>query len=82
MDARLTIGGKTFRSRLLVGTGKYPDNATMVRALEACGAEMMKYLVSNTRHFKGDENAVRIAPTAHVLKDKHIATLSKIASRC
>jgi thiazole synthase ThiGH ThiG subunit len=40
MDTKLTLGGKTFRSRLLVGTGKYPDNQTMVRALEASGADI------------------------------------------
>ena len=38
-DTPLVIGGRTFRSRLLVGTGKYKDNATMVRALEAAGAD-------------------------------------------
>lgn len=45
MDTPLTIGGKTFRSRLLVGTGKYPDYMTMVRALEASGAEIVTVAV-------------------------------------
>jgi thiazole synthase len=45
MDTPLTIGGKTFRSRLLVGTGKYPDYKTMVRALEASGAEIVTVAV-------------------------------------
>src|SRR4030095_17172714 len=38
-DPPLTVGGRSFRSRLLVGTGKYRNNAEMVRAIEASGAE-------------------------------------------
>ena len=34
-DAPLTIGGRSFRSRLMVGTGKYRGNGEMVRAIEA-----------------------------------------------
>jgi thiazole synthase len=45
MDRPLTIAGKTFRSRLLVGTGKYPDYPTMVKALEASGAEIVTVAV-------------------------------------
>ena len=37
----LELGGKTFRSRLLVGTGKYADHQTMNAALEASGCEMV-----------------------------------------
>src|SRR5512145_1421837 len=39
------IGKHTFSSRLLVGTGKYPDFATMKRALEASGAEVVTVAV-------------------------------------
>ena len=39
-DAPLTIGGRSFRSRLMVGTGKYRSNGDMVRAIEASGAEI------------------------------------------
>jgi len=45
MDTPLTLGGKTFRSRLLVGTGKYPDYPTMVKALEASGADLVTVAV-------------------------------------
>ena len=45
MDTPLAIAGRTFRSRLLVGTGKYPDYPTMVRALEASGAEIVTVAV-------------------------------------
>jgi thiazole synthase len=40
-DAPLRIGTYTFRSRLIVGTGKYPSLETMQRAHEASGAEMV-----------------------------------------
>ncbi len=44
-DAPLTIGGRTFHSRLMVGTGKYADNDTMVQAVEASGAEIVTVAV-------------------------------------
>src|ERR1035437_1624236 len=40
-----TIAGKTFTSRLLVGTGKYNSPAVMVTAHEASGAEMITVAV-------------------------------------
>ena len=45
LDQPLVIGGQTFRSRLLVGTGKYRSNAEMVRALEASGADVVTVAV-------------------------------------
>ncbi|MEX2528425.1 MAG: thiazole synthase [Gemmatimonadota bacterium] len=44
-DPGLTVAGRTFRSRLMVGTGKYADNATMIRAIEASGAEVVTVAV-------------------------------------
>jgi thiazole synthase len=41
----LVIGGRDFRSRLIVGTGKYADAAVMVEALRASGAEMVTVAV-------------------------------------
>jgi thiazole synthase len=40
-----TIAGRTFSSRLIVGTGKYASPAVMVRAHEASGAEMITVAV-------------------------------------
>jgi thiazole synthase len=37
----LTIAGKTFTSRLIVGTGKYKDGKETATAIEASGAEMV-----------------------------------------
>ncbi len=45
MGDTLTIAGKTFRSRLFLGTGKYPDYETMAKALEASGAEVVTVAV-------------------------------------
>ena len=41
----LTIGGRTYGSRLIVGTGKYPDFDTMQRAIAASGAAMVTVAV-------------------------------------
>jgi thiazole synthase len=41
----LILGGRSFRSRLLVGTGKYRNNHDMVRAIEASGAEIVTVAV-------------------------------------
>src|SRR5213080_3231043 len=40
-----TIAGRTFTSRLIVGTGKYSSPAVMVKAHEASGAEMVTVAV-------------------------------------
>jgi thiazole synthase len=44
-DTPLTIAGRSFRSRLMVGTGKYRSNGEMVRAIEASGAEIVTVAV-------------------------------------
>lgn len=41
LDGPLTIAGRTFRSRLIVGTGKFSSHEIMRDALEASGAEMV-----------------------------------------
>jgi len=43
--ATLKFGGREFYSRLIVGTGKYPDFKTMEKALEASGAEIVTVAV-------------------------------------
>jgi thiazole synthase len=40
-DTPLTIAGRTFSSRLLVGTGKYKDEEETVACLEASGAQIV-----------------------------------------
>jgi thiazole synthase len=41
----LTIADKTFRSRLIVGTGKYPSHSVMAQAHAASGTEMVTVAV-------------------------------------
>ncbi len=41
MDKPLIIAGRTFKSRLLLGTGKFASPQAMVRAIEASGAEIV-----------------------------------------
>ena len=45
IDKPFTIAGREFRSRLVLGTGKYKDNETMIRAIEASEAEMVTVAV-------------------------------------
>jgi thiazole synthase len=45
MDDLLTIGGKTFRSRLFVGTGKYRSFQEMARCHAASGSEVVTVAV-------------------------------------
>jgi thiazole synthase len=45
LDEPLEIAGHEFRSRLIVGTGKYKDNETMVKAITASGTEIVTVAV-------------------------------------
>lgn len=45
VDEPLVIGGRTFRSRLMTGTGKYKDFATMTEAMAASGCEIVTVAV-------------------------------------
>jgi thiazole synthase len=45
LDTPFAIADREFRSRLMVGTGKYASNDAMVRAIEASGAEIVTVAV-------------------------------------
>jgi thiazole synthase len=45
MDTSFVIAGRTFTSRLIVGTGKYPSHGVMRQAHEASGADMVTVAV-------------------------------------
>src|SRR5690349_24865145 len=45
MTEHLVIAGRTFKSRLIVGTGKYPSHQIMRAAHEASGADMVTVAV-------------------------------------
>src|SRR5512132_1706193 len=44
-DAPFSIAGRTFKSRLIVGTGKYSSHPVMAQAHEASGADMVTVAV-------------------------------------
>ncbi len=48
-DQAVEIGGRSFTSRLFVGTGKYPDFAVMEEAIEASGAEVVTVAVRRVK---------------------------------
>src|SRR5256885_6814279 len=73
-DEPLTIGGRTFQSRLMVGTGKYPDMDTMVRAIEASGAEVVTVAVRRVNLDRSKESSV-----LHFLDPKRIFLLANTA---
>ena len=58
VDTLLTIGGRSFRSRLMVGTGKYRDNETMARAIAASGAEVVTVAVRRVNLDRSQEEGV------------------------
>ncbi len=47
-DDRFTVAGRTYRSRLLVGTGKYRDLDETRRAIVASGAEIVTVAIRRT----------------------------------
>ncbi len=58
VDSPLVIDGREFRSRLMVGTGKYPSNDVMVRAIEASGAEVVTVAVRRVDLNRGNEDGI------------------------
>src|SRR5436305_2485516 len=55
MDS-LIIAGRQFRSRLIVGTGKYKSGEETARAIEASGAEMVTVAVRRVNLDRGKES--------------------------
>ncbi len=58
LDIPLTIAGREFRSRLMVGTGKYASNEQMVRAIEASGADVVTVAVRRVSLDRAQEEGV------------------------
>ena len=63
-DSPLVIAGKTYSSRLLVGSGKYKDNEETRLATEASGAEIITVAVrrSNIGQKPGEPNLLDAVP--------------------
>ncbi len=70
----LTIGGREFRSRLMVGTGKYASNATMVEAIEASGAEIVTVAVRRVDLDRASDEGI-----LHHLDAEHFFLLANTA---
>jgi len=62
----LTIAGKTYRSRLLVGTGKYKDFAQTREAIDASGAQIVTVAIRrvNIGQNPGEPNLLDALPTS------------------
>src|SRR5512144_627604 len=64
MNDILKIGARDFRSRLLIGTGKYKDLAQTRSAVEASGAEIVTVAIRRTNigQNKGEPNLLDVLP--------------------
>ena len=64
MDDRLVIAGKSYRSRLLVGTGKYRDFEQTRLAVEAGGAEIVTVAIRrvNIGQTAGEPSLLEVLP--------------------
>ena len=63
-DKPFTVAGRTFQSRLLVGTGKYKDMEETRLAIEASGAEIVTVAVRRTNlgQNPGEPNLLDVLP--------------------
>ncbi len=58
IDRPLVVGGREFRSRLIVGTGKYASNEIMVEAIRASGADVVTVAVRRVDLDRTKEEAI------------------------
>jgi thiazole synthase len=63
-DRPLTIAGRAYTSRLLVGTGKYKDHDETRRAIEASGAQIVTVAIRRTNigQDKSQPNLLEVLP--------------------
>ena len=61
-DDTLTIGERTFKSRLILGTGKYRNYEEMNASFEASGAEMITVAL---RRLDLDDPSQKTLPRLH-----------------
>ncbi len=65
MSDSLVIAGRTFRSRLLVGTGKYRSNEEMARCHLESGAEVVTVAVRRVNLDRTSESLIDFIPTGN-----------------
>src|SRR5262245_41750216 len=65
-DRPLTIAGRAYSSRLLVGTGKYKDHEETRRAIEASGAQIVTVAIRRTNigQDQSQPNLLAVLPPA------------------
>ena len=64
----LEIAGRSLSSRLILGSGKYTDNETMVRSFEASGTEMITVALRRVKMDDPDQGAF----IHHIDRDKYL----------
>ena len=74
LDTPFVIGGREFRSRLMVGTGKYASNSQMIEAIEASGAEVVTVAVRRVDLDRSKDEAI-----LHHLDPEHYFLLANTA---
>ena len=66
MSDRLQLAGKSYGSRLLVGTGRYPTPAIMQQAVQASGAEIITVALRRTDLAATGEGSIQqLLPPSH-----------------
>lgn len=69
MDDPLNIAGRSFRSRLMIGTGKFPSAAALRAALEASDAEIVTVALRRVDLSRPEEEGIlsAIDPRRHLI---------------
>lgn len=67
MADTLTIAGREFNSRLMVGTGKFPSNEAMVASMENSGTEIVTVALRRVDVDNPDDNMLK-----HIDTDKYL----------
>lgn len=69
LDSQFQIAGREFRSRLMVGTGKYASNEQMIAAIEASGAEVVTVAVRRVDLDRSQRDGIlhHLDPARHFL---------------
>src|SRR5262245_36971906 len=65
-DEPLVLGGRSFRSRLIVGTGKYPSFEVMRRCHEVSGTEMVTVAVRRVDLSRSGESLLDYIDTSRI----------------
>lgn len=64
--SELIIGGRTFTSRLFVGTGKFSSNEIMARAIAASGSQMVTVAMKRIDMSNREDDMLRHVSGAHI----------------